>query len=164
MTTRGLPQLYSGDEIGMKGGEDPDNRRDFPGGFPGAQADAFTAAGRTPEQQQMFSWVSKLAKVRQAHPALACGAEQVLASDADWMVYLRDAGHAACAGSQERVLVAVHRGAKADDRTVPVAQTWMAGCRVGSPELGATGSTAAVEGDTLKLHLQGDDVVLAACR
>jgi glycosidase len=164
MTTRGLPQLYSGDEIGMKGGEDPDNRRDFPGGFAGAQTDAFTAAGRTPEQQQMFSWVSNLAKARQAHPALACGAEQVLATDADWMVYLRDAGHADCAGSQERVLIAIHRGPKADDRTVPVAQTWMAGCRVGSPEFGARGSTVAVEGETLKLHLLGDDVVLAACR
>ncbi len=28
-TLRGMPQIYSGDEIAMRGGEDPDNRRDF---------------------------------------------------------------------------------------------------------------------------------------
>jgi neopullulanase len=33
-TVRGMPQVYSGDEIAMQGGEDPDNRRNFPGGFP----------------------------------------------------------------------------------------------------------------------------------
>ena len=32
---RGTPELYYGDEIGMTGGDDPDNRHDFPGGFPG---------------------------------------------------------------------------------------------------------------------------------
>ena len=35
LTLRGIPQIYSGDEIAMPGGADPDNRRDFPGGFPG---------------------------------------------------------------------------------------------------------------------------------
>ena len=32
-TLRGTPEIYSGDEIAMEGKEDPDNRRDFPGGF-----------------------------------------------------------------------------------------------------------------------------------
>ena len=32
-TMRGMPQIYSGDEIAMHGGDDPDDRRDFPGGF-----------------------------------------------------------------------------------------------------------------------------------
>ena len=35
MTSRGTPLLYYGDEIAMRGGGDPDNRRDFPGGFSG---------------------------------------------------------------------------------------------------------------------------------
>jgi neopullulanase len=30
LTNRGVPLLYYGDEIGMRGGQDPDNRRDFP--------------------------------------------------------------------------------------------------------------------------------------
>jgi glycosidase len=41
LTMRGLPELYYGDEIGMTGGNDPDNRRDFPGGFPGDKQNAF---------------------------------------------------------------------------------------------------------------------------
>lgn len=47
MTTRGIPLIYYGDEIGMPGGADPDNRRDFPGGWPGDPRDAFLAKGRT---------------------------------------------------------------------------------------------------------------------
>ena len=56
-TLRGIPQLYYGDEIGMTGGDDPDNRHDFPGGFPGDQHNAFTQAGRTPEEQEIFAHV-----------------------------------------------------------------------------------------------------------
>src|SRR5437867_2968965 len=35
LTARGLPMVYAGDEIGTPGGGDPDNRRDFPGGWAG---------------------------------------------------------------------------------------------------------------------------------
>jgi glycosidase len=167
MTIRGLPQIYSGDEIAMHGGDDPDNRHDFPGGFPGAQQNAFTTQGRTPEQQQMFLWVSYLAKSRRAHPALSCGAEQVLASGQDWIVYLRDAGHAGtslCGASSERVLVAVHRGPKPAELNVPLEQTWMSGCHLAEPDFAASGSTASVQGSQLKLQLQPDDVLIAACR
>ncbi|MGH9526410.1 MAG: alpha-amylase family glycosyl hydrolase [Terriglobales bacterium] len=45
LTMRGEPMIYYGDEIGMTGSKHPDNRRNFPGGFPGARQDAFTAAG-----------------------------------------------------------------------------------------------------------------------
>ncbi len=171
MTTRGMPQIYSGDEIAMHGWDDPDNRRDFPGGFAGAAGsagapnNAFTEAGRTAEQREMFDWVSLLGRVRREHPALQCGAEQVLASGADWMVTLRDAGRAAeCGGSKERVLVAIHRGYQAAELTVPVAQTWMAGCRLDAPEVGGKASTAVLDGETLNLKLQGNDAVIATCR
>ena len=62
-TVRGIPQLYYGSEIGMagdKGKGDGDIRRDFPGGWPGDPASAFTKAGRTAEQQQFFEVTSKL--------------------------------------------------------------------------------------------------------
>ena len=35
LTYRGTPCIYYGDEIGMLGGNDPENRHDFPGGWPG---------------------------------------------------------------------------------------------------------------------------------
>ena len=42
-TLRGIPQIYYGDEIGMAGDDDPDDRHDFPGGFPGDKQNAFYA-------------------------------------------------------------------------------------------------------------------------
>ena len=64
MTVRGAPQLYYGDEIAIGGGGDPDNRRDFPGGFPGDPRNAFTKAGRTAPEQDVFEHVRTLARVR----------------------------------------------------------------------------------------------------
>ena len=160
MTTRGMPQIYSGDEIAMKGKGDPDNRRDFP-------AAAFTAAGRTAEQAAMFDWVSGLAKVRAEHVALACGAEQVLDVTEDWLVVLRDGARSPDAGcgpaTKERVLVAMKRGAAAA-KTVAIDETWMQGCRLGQAFVGRqVGSSAVVSGDDLRLTMAKDDVLIAAC-
>jgi neopullulanase len=60
MTARGIPLVYYGDEIGMHGGNDPDNRRDFPGGWSGDPHNAFEASGRTPEEQAIFDHVRRL--------------------------------------------------------------------------------------------------------
>jgi glycosidase len=166
MTTRGMPEIYSGDEIAMPGGEDPDNRRDFPGGFPGASANAFEASGRTTEQQGSYAWVSQLTAVRRAHEALQCGGEQMLASNADWIVYERDSNHAmneTCTAG-DRVLVAIHRGVGAASLNVPLGQTWSAGCEVGRTEFGGNSSSANVIDDVLTLKAAGDDVLIAACK
>jgi neopullulanase len=73
LTARGTPLIYYGDEIGLPGGADPDNRRDFPGGFPGDAADAFTRAGRTPEQSGIWDTVQRLATLRRDSPVLRRG-------------------------------------------------------------------------------------------
>jgi len=64
MTSRGTPLLYYGDEIAMPGGGDPDNRRDFPGGFPGDSRNAFTAAGRTSSENDVWNHLAKLGALR----------------------------------------------------------------------------------------------------
>ncbi len=64
LTGRGIPLVYYGDEIAMAGGNDPDNRRDFPGGWAGDTNDAFVASGRTTEQQAMWSHVQQLTRLR----------------------------------------------------------------------------------------------------
>ena len=64
LTYRGIPLLYYGDEIAMPGGRDPDNRRDFPGGFPGDARDAFAAGGRTPAEQDVWAHLQRLLRVR----------------------------------------------------------------------------------------------------
>ncbi|HEY6251171.1 MAG TPA: alpha-amylase family glycosyl hydrolase, partial [Candidatus Angelobacter sp.] len=90
LTMRGIPQIYAGDEIGMPGGDDPDNRRDFPGGFPGDPRNAFTPAGRIAEEQKIFTQVRSLLHLRQQHPALQRGKYVHIFSDDRTFVYLRD--------------------------------------------------------------------------
>lgn len=69
-TVRGTPMLYYGDEIALPGGNDPDNRRDFPGGWRADARNAFDAAGRTAEQQDVFAHVQKLLALRAQRPDL----------------------------------------------------------------------------------------------
>lgn len=64
LTTRGVPQLYYGDELAMEGGDEPTTRGDFPGGFPGDKRNAFTAAGRTKDQQELFEYIKRLTTLR----------------------------------------------------------------------------------------------------
>ena len=63
LTTRGVPQLYYGDEIAMTGGDEPTTRGDFPGGFPGDKRNAFTGAGRTRTEENLFQYVRQLARL-----------------------------------------------------------------------------------------------------
>jgi len=65
LTTRGTPLIYYGDEIAMRGGGDPDNRRDFPGGWKDDSHDAFKKSGRTAEEENVHSHVRKLLALRQ---------------------------------------------------------------------------------------------------
>lgn len=91
-TMRGMPQIYSGDEIAMQGAEDPDNRRNFPGGFPNTKdknEDAFSASGRTPQEQDAFAWASSLFQFRKQHPALQTGEQQNLVADDSAFVFIR---------------------------------------------------------------------------
>jgi neopullulanase len=86
LTMRGMPQVYAGDEIAMSGGEDPDNLRDFPGGWPHDAQNAF--AERTPQQAAMHDWVQRLLTLRAKYPALQSGAMQVLAADRDKLIVI----------------------------------------------------------------------------
>lgn len=95
-TLRGTPQLYYGDEIGMTGGNDPDNRKDFPGGFPTDKQNAFTPQGRTPAEQQMHDWVQSLLALRHHHPALQTGKQSILFADKDTLAFVRTSAGGSC--------------------------------------------------------------------
>jgi glycosidase len=64
LTTRGTPLIYYGDEIAMRGGGDPDNRRDFPGGWSEDPGQAFEPSGRTAEQAEVHAHVKRLLALR----------------------------------------------------------------------------------------------------
>lgn len=76
LTTRGIPQLYYGTEIGMKGVSNPDGlvRSDFPGGWKEDKENKFTAAGRTGREGELHDWVKTIATYRKGSAALRTGA------------------------------------------------------------------------------------------
>ena len=101
LTTPGVPIVYYGDEIGMTGANDPDNRR------------FMVWDGLAPEQLALRDHVSRLVRLRRETPALRVGTfETLFADDAVW-VYRRTAP-----GSD--VIVALNAGTA--DRTLAAAQ------------------------------------------
>ncbi len=88
-TMRGVPQLYYGDEIAMPGGSDPDNRRDFPGGWPGDLRNGFDAGGRTPEENDVFEHLKKSLRLRAQLAPLRRGNLMHLAIDDAIYVFAR---------------------------------------------------------------------------
>ncbi len=92
MTSRGTPLLYYGDEIAMPGGGDPDNRRDFPGGFPGDGRDAFDAAGRTAQENDVWNHLAKLGRLRQELEPLRKGKTLDLLDEPQQYAYARYIG------------------------------------------------------------------------
>src|ERR1044072_7338386 len=73
LTTRGVPQLYYGDDLAMEGGDEPTTRGDFPGGFGGDARNAFSAGGRTKDQQELFEYIKRLTTLRREHEVLRTG-------------------------------------------------------------------------------------------
>jgi len=142
-TLRGIPQLYYGDEIGMGGGEDPDNRHDFPGGFPGDTHNAFTQAGRTPQEQDIYAHVQGLLKLRREHAALRTGVQKHVAVADNYYVFTRET-------DGERLLIVFHNKDAAESVTLDFTNTSLANAKALTPVLAA--SPPQLEGT--KLHLQ----------
>ena len=76
LTINRIPQLYYGTEVLMNGTKevtDGNVRCDFPGGFAGDKHNAFTAEGRTKDENAMFNWLSKLLKWRRNNMVITKG-------------------------------------------------------------------------------------------
>lgn len=75
-TVRGIPQLYYGTEIGMKGDKgkgDGDIRRDFPGGWKQDAQNAFDPSQRTESQKAYFDVTAKIFNWRKTATAIHNG-------------------------------------------------------------------------------------------
>jgi neopullulanase len=153
-TLRGMPQIYSGDEIAMPGGADPDDRHDFPGGFPGDAHNAFTQAGRTATEQEAFAWTSGLFALRSAHPALKTGLEQNLVSDEDGFAFVRTVSDSGCtqSSSEDKLLIVVNKAQQSKPIDISLDQTALAGCTQFHPESPASGALLIIQNS--KLHIE----------
>jgi neopullulanase len=85
LSTRGIPQIYYGEEIGMRGGHD----RNFPGGWQSDTRSAFTKEGRTPEEQKIFEWTKNLIQFRRQARTLREGTTTDLYYDNEAYIFAR---------------------------------------------------------------------------
>jgi glycosidase/uncharacterized protein with von Willebrand factor type A (vWA) domain len=90
-TMRGVPLVYYGDEVGLAGGGDPDNRR------------MMQWSGYSAGQSTLLGHLKKLTKIRADHPALRRGTRKALGTTDDVLAYQMST-------TGDTVLVAVNRG------------------------------------------------------
>jgi glycosidase len=90
-TLPGVPLVYYGDEIGLPGAGDPDNRRFM-------QWSGYNAA-----QLELRNHVATLAQIRAQHPALRRGSRTTLAVGNDTLAYRMQTGG-------DEVFVVINRG------------------------------------------------------
>lgn len=106
MTWPGAPALYYGDEVGLCGWTDPDNRRTYPWGR---------------ENTELLRLYKEAIRIHKSHPSLRVGSFYKLTCDGPVIAYGRSRG-------RERIVVAVN--AAGETRTVGI-PVWKTGA---SPE------------------------------
>jgi neopullulanase len=91
-TVRGIPQFYYGSEVLMTGDKDKgdgDIRRDFPGGWAKDKHNAFTAGGRTAQENEAFDFIKKLMNWRKVNPVIHSGKTMQFITENNCYVYFR---------------------------------------------------------------------------
>jgi glycosidase len=102
LTQPGVPLIYYGDEVGLPGAADPDNRRMLRFG------DQLSA-----REQRLLAHVRAVGALRGSHPGLRRGARRSLHTDGDGYVFARGTG-------VDVALVALNRGSTSRSVTVRV--------------------------------------------
>ncbi len=106
MTNPGIPLIYYGDEIGLAGGGDPDNRRPM----------VWDDATLHPQQRALRETVRELGRIRGENPVLGRGRRITLdASDETWVYRMTGCGSA---GASD-VIVAINRADAPRNVTIP---------------------------------------------
>jgi glycosidase len=92
LTSRGIPQLYYGTEVFMKGDKGKNDgwvRLDFPGGWNGDKKNAFTKEGLTDEEKDLQAYVKRFANFRKNASAIKSGKMMQFVPDDGVYVYFR---------------------------------------------------------------------------
>lgn len=92
-TIRGIPQIYYGTEIGMRGdknkGGDADIRRDFPGGWKSDKQNALNPSTQTPEQKEFYQYTQRLLNWRKGKEVIHTGKTKNFVPQNNVFVYFR---------------------------------------------------------------------------
>ena len=92
LTSRGIPQIYYGDELATTGTTSPNDgyvRLDFPGGWKGDKVNKFVSEGRTKRDDSIYQHIATLANYRKHSSALTTGKFMQYLPDDGLYVYFR---------------------------------------------------------------------------
>ena len=98
MTWVGAPTIYYGDEAGVCGFTDPDNRRTYPWGQ---------------ENQELLNFHKEMIRIHKEHPALRTGSLNILNWDENVLAYGRFLG-------EDRIVAIINNRSELTEVTVPV--------------------------------------------
>ena len=98
MTWVGAPTVYYGDEAGVCGFTDPDNRRTYPWGH---------------EDQELIAFHKEAIRIHKEHPALKTGSLKTLGGEENILSYARFKGH-------DRIIVVINNRSERAEVKVPV--------------------------------------------
>ena len=98
MTWVGAPTVYYGDEAGVCGFTDPDNRRSYPWGH---------------EDQELIAFHKEAIRIHKEHPALKTGSLKILGGAENILSYARFKGH-------DRIIVVINNRSERAEVKVPV--------------------------------------------
>jgi len=90
MTYVGIPQIYYGDEVGLRGGKDPDCRRTFPWGWE-----------KSPRRKKIHDFYRKVTSIRNRYSALRTGGFRTVLTKGRVYAFLRE-------DEKNRVLVVIN--------------------------------------------------------
>jgi glycosidase len=104
--TRGIPVIFYGSEIGVKGGKSHGElRKPFPGGFIENDRNGFIEEGRTQQENEIYNYLSELLNLRKNNPVLAKGKLKHIYSGDDVYVIIKTLGN-------EQILIILNTGEK----------------------------------------------------
>ena len=98
MTWVGAPTVYYGDEAGVCGFTDPDNRRTYPWGR---------------EDHELIAFHKEAIRIHKEHPALKTGSLKILGGEENILSYARFKGH-------DRIIVVINNRSERAEVKVPV--------------------------------------------
>ena len=98
MTWVGAPTVYYGDEAGVCGFTDPDNRRTYPWGH---------------EDLELIAFHKEAIRIHKEHPALKTGSLKILGGEENILSYARFKGH-------DRIIVVINNRSERAEVKVPV--------------------------------------------
>lgn len=98
MTWVGAPTVYYGDEAGVCGFTDPDNRRTYPWGH---------------EDQELIAFHKEAIRIHKEHPVLKTGSLKILGGEENILSYARFKGH-------DRIIVVINNRSERAEVKVPV--------------------------------------------